>query len=74
MNQSIGELSLKKIHKSTKVPTEGMDFGRLQDAGRRFVGTFDFRNFCKMDLAQTTTFRRTILSFEVQGIGHRSCG
>lgn len=51
------------------VPRPGMDLDRMRAAAKLFVGTHDFRNFCKMDVEQAAHFTRTIESFEVVALG-----
>jgi tRNA pseudouridine38/39 synthase len=43
-----------------------LDLDAMRDAARRFVGTHDFRNFCKVDPAKSiTNFTRTIYEADV---------
>ncbi len=42
----------------------GMDVGNMREAAKHLIGTHDFRNFCKMDLDQTTNFVRTIVDVQ----------
>eukprot|EP01112_Ceratiomyxa_fruticulosa_P005999 TRINITY_DN1679_c0_g1_i3.p1 TRINITY_DN1679_c0_g1~~TRINITY_DN1679_c0_g1_i3.p1 ORF type:complete len:490 (-),score=101.08 TRINITY_DN1679_c0_g1_i3:265-1734(-) len=44
----------------------GMDIGAMLNAGKRFLGEHDFRNFCKIDAENVSNFRRTMLNFEIQ--------
>ncbi|XP_028101626.1 tRNA pseudouridine(38/39) synthase-like isoform X2 [Camellia sinensis] len=37
----------------------------MEDAGKKFVGEHDFRNFCKMDAANVRNYRRRIMQFEI---------
>ncbi|NXN10695.1 PUS3 synthase, partial [Indicator maculatus] len=47
-------------------PCAGLDVALMNAAAQRFVGTHDFRNLCKMDVANgVVTFQRTILSAAV---------
>ena len=41
-----------------------MDLERMNRAAQLLVGEHDFRNFCKMDLSQTTNFVRRVLKVE----------
>ncbi|XP_052553171.1 tRNA pseudouridine(38/39) synthase isoform X2 [Tympanuchus pallidicinctus] len=44
-------------------PCAGLDVALMQAAAQRYVGTHDFRNLCKMDVANgVINFQRTILS------------
>eukprot|EP00927_Polykrikos_kofoidii_P071573 TRINITY_DN67831_c0_g1_i1.p1 TRINITY_DN67831_c0_g1~~TRINITY_DN67831_c0_g1_i1.p1 ORF type:complete len:389 (-),score=51.37 TRINITY_DN67831_c0_g1_i1:77-1243(-) len=46
----------------------GYDTDRMRRAAQAFLGEHDFRNFCKADVEQTSTFLRTMhrVEFEVQ--------
>ncbi|KAM8795506.1 tRNA pseudouridine(38/39) synthase [Eudromia elegans] len=47
-------------------PAGGLDVARMDAAARRFEGTHDFRNLCKMDVANgVVSFQRTVLSARV---------
>ncbi|NXX41414.1 PUS3 synthase, partial [Tricholaema leucomelas] len=47
-------------------PCAGLDVALMNAAAQRFVGTHDFRNLCKMDVANgVLTFQRTIRSAAV---------
>ncbi|CAL5414824.1 unnamed protein product [Camellia sinensis] len=37
----------------------------MENAGKKFVGEHDFRNFCKMDAANVRNYRRRIMQFEI---------
>ncbi|XP_058218445.1 uncharacterized protein LOC131329365 isoform X1 [Rhododendron vialii] len=37
----------------------------MENAGKKFVGEHDFRNFCKMDAANVHNYRRHITEFEI---------
>ncbi|KAL8173772.1 UNVERIFIED_CONTAM: tRNA pseudouridine synthase 3 [Gekko kuhli] len=51
-------------------PHGDLDIALMNTAAQRFVGTHDFRNLCKMDVANgVTNFQRTILNAEVQPVG-----
>jgi tRNA pseudouridine38/39 synthase len=41
---------------------DDMDLSRMIEASKLFVGTHDFRNFCRMDVNQTTNYVRTVKS------------
>ncbi|XP_063167015.1 tRNA pseudouridine(38/39) synthase [Candoia aspera] len=48
-------------------PRADLDVALMNAAAQRFVGTHDFRNLCKMDVANgVTNFQRTILTAEVK--------
>ncbi|XP_054853842.1 tRNA pseudouridine(38/39) synthase isoform X2 [Eublepharis macularius] len=48
-------------------PCGDLNVALMNTAAKRFVGTHDFRNLCKMDVANgVTNFQRTILTAEVQ--------
>nr|XP_056716350.1 tRNA pseudouridine(38/39) synthase [Euleptes europaea] len=50
-------------------PCGDLDVAVMNTAAQRFVGTHDFRNLCKMDVANgVTNFQRTILNAEVQPV------
>ncbi|XP_078393255.1 tRNA pseudouridine(38/39) synthase [Cetorhinus maximus] len=50
-------------------PGRGLDLGRMDAAARRFEGTHDFRNLCKMDVANgVLNFRRTVLLARVSRV------
>ncbi|GCC44646.1 hypothetical protein chiPu_0028575, partial [Chiloscyllium punctatum] len=50
-------------------PASGLALGRMDLAARRFEGTHDFRNLCKMDVAnRVTNFRRTVLRARVEAL------
>lgn len=50
-------------------PRGDLDVALMNTAAQRFVGTHDFRNLCKMDVANgVTNFQRTILNAEVQPV------
>ncbi|XP_052189501.1 uncharacterized protein LOC127799479 [Diospyros lotus] len=37
----------------------------MENAGKKFVGEHDFRNFCKMDAANVHNYKRRIMQFEI---------
>ncbi|KAH0623231.1 hypothetical protein JD844_031313 [Phrynosoma platyrhinos] len=50
-------------------PCADLDIGLMNRAAEKFVGTHDFRNLCKMDVANgVTRFHRTILAASVQPV------
>ncbi|XP_077163259.1 tRNA pseudouridine(38/39) synthase isoform X2 [Paroedura picta] len=50
-------------------PCGDLDVALMNIAAQRFVGTHDFRNLCKMDVANgVTNFQRTILNAQVQPV------
>ncbi|XP_028394094.1 tRNA pseudouridine(38/39) synthase-like [Dendronephthya gigantea] len=54
-------------------PAGDFDIELMNKAGKRFIGEHDFRNFCKMDVANNvTSFRRNILSVDVQRMNNCS--
>lgn len=51
-------------------PCADLDIVAMNDAAQKYVGTHDFRNLCKMDVANgVINFQRTILSAQVQLVG-----
>ncbi|XP_006903299.1 PREDICTED: tRNA pseudouridine(38/39) synthase-like [Elephantulus edwardii] len=51
-------------------PRADLDLITMNDAAQKFVGTHDFRNLCKMDVANgVVNFQRTVLSAQVQPVG-----
>ncbi|XP_053125401.1 tRNA pseudouridine(38/39) synthase isoform X2 [Hemicordylus capensis] len=50
-------------------PRADLDVALMNTAAQKYVGTHDFRNLCKMDVANgVTNFQRTILTAEVQPV------
>ncbi|XP_046850164.1 tRNA pseudouridine(38/39) synthase-like [Xenia sp. Carnegie-2017] len=48
-------------------PRGNLDLKRMNEAGQKFVGEHDFRNFCKMDIGNNIlSFKRNILSVEIE--------
>lgn len=43
----------------------------MQKAASKFVGEHDFRNFCKMDAANVSNYRRHITEFTISACGKR---
>jgi len=43
----------------------------MQKAAPKFVGEHDFRNFCKMDAANVSNYRRRIAEFTISACGKR---
>lgn len=51
-------------------PRANLDIVTMNYAAQKYVGTHDFRNLCKMDVANgVINFQRTILSAQVQRVG-----
>lgn len=51
-------------------PRADLDILTMNFAAQKYVGTHDFRNLCKMDVANgVINFQRTILSAQVQLVG-----
>lgn len=46
-------------------PLSGEDLELMREAAAKFVGEYDFRNFCKMDVENVSNFRRQVLSVSV---------
>jgi tRNA pseudouridine38/39 synthase len=40
----------------------GLNLAAMQEAAEHFIGTHNFRNFCKMDVVNVSNFTRTVLS------------
>ncbi|CAB4005365.1 tRNA pseudouridine(38 39) synthase-like [Paramuricea clavata] len=54
-------------------PAANFDIERMNEAGKKFIGEHDFRNFCKMDVGNNvTSFCRNILSVDVQRLNNSS--
>jgi len=49
-----------------------LDILEMQKAASKFVGEHDFRNFCKMDAANVSNYRRRITEFTISACGKRS--
>eukprot|EP00040_Diaphanoeca_grandis_P030119 m.177541 g.177541 ORF g.177541 m.177541 type:complete len:491 (+) comp31896_c1_seq2:286-1758(+) len=61
------------VHRSYKYYflQENMNIENMREAATTFVGEHDFRNFCKMDIANgITTFRRRMLSVTIDACGN----
>ncbi|XP_039023191.1 tRNA pseudouridine(38/39) synthase-like isoform X1 [Hibiscus syriacus] len=43
----------------------------MENAGKKFIGEHDFRNFCKMDAANVHNYRRRITQFEISSSNMR---
>ncbi|XVF29897.1 hypothetical protein REPUB_Repub16aG0010000 [Reevesia pubescens] len=43
----------------------------MENAGKKFIGEHDFRNFCKMDAANVHNYRRRITLFEISSSNMR---
>ncbi|KAL8159959.1 hypothetical protein V2J09_001496 [Rumex salicifolius] len=44
---------------------ENLDISAMENAGRKFVGEYDFRNFCKMDAVNVHIYDRRVTCFEI---------
>ncbi|URD85826.1 tRNA pseudouridine synthase [Musa troglodytarum] len=44
----------------------------MQQAAMKFIGEYDFRNFCKMDAANVNNYRRRITFFDICSLDRRS--
>ncbi|KAH1096687.1 hypothetical protein J1N35_013608 [Gossypium stocksii] len=42
-----------------------LNLSAMENAGKKFLGEHDFRNFCKMDAANVHNYRRRITQFEI---------
>lgn len=49
-------------------PKGALDTAAMAEAASSFVGEHDFRNFCKMDVANVTHFMRRITAFTVETV------
>lgn len=54
----------RRVYRYFQPVWAGLDLARMQRAAQRFVGEHDFRNFCKMDVAATTNFKRRIFGVD----------
>lgn len=55
-------------------PRADLDITTMNYAAQKYVGTHDFRNLCKMDVANgVINFQRTILSAQVQLVAQSPC-
>ncbi|KAL4432546.1 hypothetical protein ABPG77_000483 [Micractinium sp. CCAP 211/92] len=43
-----------------------LDVARMREAAAHFLGEHDFRNFCKVDVAQVQNFTRRVLDFRIE--------
>lgn len=50
-----------------------LDLELMRRAASQFVGTHDFRNFCKADTEHVLTFERTLLAFDVAPVERDFC-
>ncbi|KQK21488.1 tRNA pseudouridine(38/39) synthase isoform X1 [Brachypodium distachyon] len=50
----------------------GLDVPKMQKAASKFIGEHDFRNFCKMDAANVSNYRRHITDFDISAYDERS--
>ncbi|XP_072467604.1 tRNA pseudouridine(38/39) synthase isoform X1 [Notamacropus eugenii] len=56
-------------------PCADLDIEAMNDAAQKYVGTHDFRNLCKMDVANgVINFQRTVLSAKVQLVALQGSG
>lgn len=55
---------LARIYRYVFIVEPGLDVERMKVAAQMLVGEHDFRNFCKMDLSQTTNFTRRIVGID----------
>ncbi|XP_042963180.1 tRNA pseudouridine(38/39) synthase isoform X4 [Carya illinoinensis] len=44
---------------------ENLNFLAMEEAGKKFLGEHDFRNFCKMDAVNVHNYKRNITLFEI---------
>lgn len=44
---------------------ENLNVKAMENAGKKFIGEHDFRNFCKMDAANVHNFKRCITEFKI---------
>ncbi|XP_047306626.1 tRNA pseudouridine(38/39) synthase [Impatiens glandulifera] len=44
---------------------ENLNIKAMENAGKKFIGEHDFRNFCKMDAANVHSFKRCITEFKI---------
>lgn len=56
----------RRIYKYFQPVWRGLDIEAMDRAAQRLVGEHDFRNFCKMDVAATTNFKRRIFSVNLK--------
>ncbi|KAK3147086.1 hypothetical protein QOZ80_3BG0277890 [Eleusine coracana subsp. coracana] len=49
-----------------------LDIADMQKAASKFIGEHDFRNFCKMDAANVSNYRRCITEFNISASNKRS--
>ena len=64
------------LHRTYKYffPAANVDVDIMNHAAQKFVGKHDFRNFCKMDVANgVVAFERELLSFTVHKNASQSC-
>ncbi|XP_071840324.1 tRNA pseudouridine(38/39) synthase-like [Apostichopus japonicus] len=56
-------------------PQGNLDIQLMKEASRKLIGEHDFRNFCKMDVANgVVTFIRRIVSVDIQPVDSREDG
>ena len=51
-----------RVYRYFFTKTNDIDIDKMRQASQALIGTHDFRNFCKMDISQTTNHVRTIHS------------
>uniref|UniRef100_A0A453E2S5 tRNA pseudouridine synthase n=1 Tax=Aegilops tauschii subsp. strangulata TaxID=200361 RepID=A0A453E2S5_AEGTS len=49
-----------------------LDVSKMQKAAFKFIGEHDFRNFCKMDAANVSNYKRYITDFNISACDQRS--
>uniref|UniRef100_J3LP99 tRNA pseudouridine synthase n=1 Tax=Oryza brachyantha TaxID=4533 RepID=J3LP99_ORYBR len=49
-----------------------LDVLKMQKAAAKFIGEHDYRNFCKMDAANVSNYRRHITDFNISSYNQRS--
>ncbi|CAM0873442.1 unnamed protein product [Alopecurus aequalis] len=50
----------------------GLDISKMQKAASKFIGEHDFRNFCKMDAANVSNYKRSITDFDISSYDQSS--
>lgn len=53
---------------------ENLDISAMKNAGKKFLGEHDFRNFCKMDAMNVHNYKRCVTSFDIIPISERFGG
>ena len=62
----------RRVYRYFQPVWKGLDIDKMKKAADRLIGEHDFRNFCKMDVAATTNFKRTIYSVNFSLDYHKS--